>query len=70
MTGVNEVSQRSDFDPLGAGALLASVVCLCIGVGALIGLALGGVGYGIAAGAVIGIPASIGAVIYLYRDGA
>jgi hypothetical protein len=70
MTGAHEVSQRSDFDPLGAGALLATVVCLCIGIGALIGLALGGVGYGIAGGAVVGIPASIGAVVYRYRDGA
>ncbi len=70
MTGTRQVSQRSEFDPLGAGALLASVVGLCIGAGALIGLAAGGVGYGIAVGAVIGIPASIAAVIYRYRDGA
>ena len=69
MTGGRDVSQRSEFDPLGAGALLATVVLLCIGAGALIGLAAGGIGYGIAGGAVVGIPASIAAVIYRYRDG-
>lgn len=69
MTGSLQVAQRSEFDPLGAGALLASVVVLCIGVGALIGLALGNVGYGIAGGAVAGVPASVAAVIYRYRDG-
>ena len=70
MTGTRQVAQRSEFDPLGAGALLASVVGLCIGVGALIGLAFDGIGYGIAAGAVAGVPASVAAVIYRYRDGA
>lgn len=70
MTGAHEVSQRSDFDPLGAGALLATVVVLCVGAGALIGLAAGSIGLGIAGGAVVGIPASVGAVIYRYRDGA
>ena len=70
MTGAREVSQRSEFDPLGAGALLASVVALCIGAGALIGLAAGGIGYGIVGGAMVGIPASVAAVIYRYRDGA
>ena len=69
MTGAREVSQRSEFDPLGAGALLASVVGVCIGAGALIGLVAGGTGYGIAGGAVVGVPASIAAVIYRYRDG-
>lgn len=69
MAGVTHVSQRSEFDPLGAGALLAGVVALCIGVGALIGLAAGGVGLGVAGGAVVGVPASIAAVIYRYRDG-
>ena len=54
MTGAREVSQRSEFDPLGAGALLASVVALCIGAGALIGLAAGGIGYGIVGGAMVG----------------
>ena len=69
MTGAPQVSQRSEFDPLGAGALIASVVGACIGVGALIGLGAGDVGLGVAGGAVVGVPASIGAVIYRYRDG-
>ena len=68
MTGARQVAQRSEFDPLGAGALLASVAALCIGLGALIGLAFGEVGYGVAGGALIGVPASVAAVIYRYRD--
>jgi hypothetical protein len=48
-------------DPLGAGALLA-------GVGALLGLAIGSVGVGIAIGAVIGIPAAIVSVYARYKD--
>lgn len=63
------VSKRSEFDPLGAGALLATVVLICIGVGALIGAVAGSVAYGITAGAIAGVPASVAAVIYRYRDG-
>ena len=70
MTDALEVSQRSEFDPLGAGALLATVVLLCIGLGAAIGAAAGSVAYGVVAGAMIGVPASVAAIIYRYRDGA
>jgi hypothetical protein len=69
MTGAFDVSQRSEFDPLGAGALLATVVLICIGIGALIGAVFGSVGIGIAAGAMAGVPASVAAVIFRYRDG-
>jgi hypothetical protein len=69
MTDALEVSQRSDFDPLGAGALLATVVVACIGLGAAIGAVAGSVEYGVVAGAMLGVPASIAAIIYRYRDG-
>lgn len=62
------MSQRTQFDPFGAGALLLTVLVVCVGVGALIGLAVGSIGYGVAAGALIGVPASIAAVVVRYRN--
>jgi len=62
------MAQRTQFDPLGAGALLLSVLLVCVGAGALIGLAAGSIGYGVAVGALLGVPASIGAVILRYRN--
>jgi hypothetical protein len=59
---------RTSFDPLGAGALLLAVLATCVGVGALVGWAVGSVGIGVAIGAVIGIPASIVAVYRTYRS--
>ena len=62
------MAKGTQFDPLGAGALLATVLVLCVGVGALIGLAAGSVGYGVAAGALVGVPASVAAVVVRYRN--
>jgi hypothetical protein len=62
------MAQRTQFDPLGAGALLLSVLLCCLGLGALIGIAAGSVEYGIAAGAFVGVPASIAAVVVRYRN--
>ena len=62
------MSQRTQFDPLGAGALLLTVLVVCVGIGALIGLAAGSFGYGVAAGALIGVPASVAAVVVRYRN--
>jgi hypothetical protein len=59
---------RTSIDPLGAGALLAGVLFLCVGAGALLGIAAGSVGVGIAIGAVIGIPAAIVSVYVRYKD--
>jgi hypothetical protein len=42
---------RTSMDPMGAGALLAGVLFACVGLGALLGLAIGSVGVGIAIGA-------------------
>jgi F0F1-type ATP synthase assembly protein I len=68
MTGVPGVAPRSQFDPLGAGATLLSVLAVSLGLGALIGLAAGSLPYGVAVGALVGVPASIVAVIVRYRD--
>jgi hypothetical protein len=59
---------RTSIDPLGAGALLAGVLFLCVGAGALLGVAAGSIGIGIAIGAVVGIPASIVSVYVRYKD--
>lgn len=48
-----------------SGLLLATLVA-CMGVGALLGWALGNLGYGLLIGAVAGIPAAIGVVYKVY----
>jgi hypothetical protein len=67
MTGVTTLANRTQFDPLGAGALLAGVLAVCLGIGALIGLAAGSAGIGVGIGALVGVPASVAAVIARYR---
>lgn len=67
MTGVTALANRTQLDPLGAGALLAGVLAVCLGAGALVGLAVGSVGIGVGIGALVGVPASIGAVVARYR---
>jgi hypothetical protein len=59
---------RPTFSPAGAGGLLAGTTVACIGAGALVGWAAGSVGYGILAGAIVGVPAGVGAVYVHYRD--
>ncbi|HSK16019.1 MAG TPA: hypothetical protein VK915_07605 [Gaiellaceae bacterium] len=61
-------ADRTSLDPVGAGALLAGVLFACVGLGALVGVAAGSIGAGVAIGSVIGIPASILAVYFRYRD--
>ena len=48
--------------------LLAATTAASVGIGALIGWAAGGVGYGILGGAIVGVPAGIAAVYYRYRE--
>jgi len=62
-----EPGSRPTFQPAGAGALLATVTMLGIGVGALGGWAAGSVGYGALVGAIAGVPAGIFAVYRRYR---
>ena len=59
---------RPTFNPAGAGGLLAGTTAACIGVGALVGWAAGAMGYGILAGAILGVPAGVGAVYVHYKD--
>jgi hypothetical protein len=63
-----KTAARTSLDPLSAGALLTGVLFACVGLGALAGWAAGSVGIGILVGAVVGIPAAIGAVYRRYRD--
>lgn len=64
------MASRRPLDPLSAGAFLLTVLTLCVGAGALLGIVVGsvGVGVGVAVGGVVGIPASVAAVILRYRD--
>jgi F0F1-type ATP synthase assembly protein I len=62
-----EGAPRQTFQPAGAGALLASVTLLCIGVGAVIGWLAGSVAYGLLAGALVGMPAGVFVVYRRYR---
>jgi hypothetical protein len=63
-----KTAARTSLDPLSAGALLTGVLFACVGLGALAGWAAGSVGIGVLVGAVVGIPAAIGAVYRRYRD--
>lgn len=63
-----EPAPRPTLQPAGAGALLVSATALGIGVGALVGWAAGSVGYGILAGAALGVPGGVFAVYRRYRD--
>jgi F0F1-type ATP synthase assembly protein I len=62
-----EPASRQSFEPAGAGAVLAGTTAAGVGVGALIGWAVGSVGLGILGGAVLGVPAGIVAVYFRYR---
>ena len=48
--------------------LLAATTAASVGVGALIGWIAGNAGYGILGGAIVGVPAGIGAVYFRYRE--
>jgi F0F1-type ATP synthase assembly protein I len=62
-----EPAPRQSFQPAGAGALLASTTAVGVGVGALVGWAVGSTGLGALGGAVVGVPAGIFAVYRRYR---
>jgi F0F1-type ATP synthase assembly protein I len=55
------------FPPVEAGALLALVTGLGLGLGALVGWAAGAFGPGLIVGAVAGLPAGVFAVYRRYR---
>lgn len=64
-----EVQPRpSTFSLAGAGSVLIGFTAACIAVGALVGWAMGSVGYGLAFGAVVGIPVGVAATVIKYRN--
>jgi hypothetical protein len=60
--------ERPTFSLAGAGSVLIGFTAACIVVGALIGWAVGNVGYGLALGAVVGIPVGVAATVIKYRN--
>jgi hypothetical protein len=63
-----EPTPRPTFQPAGAGMLLAATTATAVATGALIGWIAGNLGYGILAGAIVGVPAGIVAVYFRYRE--
>jgi hypothetical protein len=59
---------RSTFSLAGAGSVLIGFTAACIAAGTLIGWAAGGLGYGFALGAVVGIPVGVAATVVKYRN--
>jgi F0F1-type ATP synthase assembly protein I len=56
------------FAPAEAGALLAGVTLLVIGLGVLVGWLAGSLKIGLIIGAVLGLPAGVGCVYVRYRE--
>ena len=63
-----EPSEPRAFPPAEAGALLAVVTLVSIGLGSLLGWVAGSLRIGLIVGAIIGIPAGIAAVYIRYHD--
>jgi F0F1-type ATP synthase assembly protein I len=62
-----EPSSSRQFEPAGAGALLAGTTVAGIGVGALVGWGAGSTALGALGGAIVGIPAGVFVVYRRYR---
>ncbi|HWE80814.1 MAG TPA: hypothetical protein VG265_04135 [Gaiellaceae bacterium] len=62
-----EPSEPRSFPPVEAGALLAAVTAVVIGIGALIGWAAGSLKIGIVVGAVLGLPAGVFTIYLRYH---
>jgi hypothetical protein len=60
--------QGPSFSLAGAGSVLIGFTSACIVVGALIGWAAGNVGFGLALGAVVGVPVGVAAVVAKYHN--
>lgn len=60
--------QRPQFSLAGAGSVLIGSTAACIVVGTLVGWAAGSIGYGLAFGAVVGVPAGIATTVIKYRN--
>jgi hypothetical protein len=59
---------RPTFSLAGAGSVLIGTTAALLVVGALIGLAVGKFGLGLAIGAVVGVPAGVAATVIKYRN--
>jgi F0F1-type ATP synthase assembly protein I len=62
-----ERAPRPSFHPAGAGALLTGTTAGVVGLGALVGWAVGSWPLGALGGALVGIPAGVYAVYRRYR---
>lgn len=60
-------TSRPTFQPAEAGAVLAGIMGMCAGGGALVGWAAGSASYGALGGVIVGIPAGVFAVYRRYR---
>jgi len=60
--------ERPTFSLAGAGSVLIGSTAACVVAGALIGLAVGKVGYGFAIGAVVGVPVGVATTVIKYRN--
>jgi hypothetical protein len=60
--------ERPTFSLAGAGSVLIGFTAACIAVGTLIGWAAGSLRYGLAFGAVVGIPVGVAATVIKYRN--
>jgi mannose/fructose/N-acetylgalactosamine-specific phosphotransferase system component IIC len=60
--------ERQTFSLAGAGSVLIGFTSACIVVGTLIGWAVGNLRYGLAFGAVVGIPVGVAATVIKYRN--
>jgi len=52
----------------GAGSVLIGFTAACVVAGTLIGWAAGNVGYGLAFGAVVGVPVGVAVTVIRYRN--
>ncbi|HXK15841.1 MAG TPA: hypothetical protein VNH45_15000 [Gaiellaceae bacterium] len=60
--------QRPTFSLAGAGSVLIGSTAACILLGTVIGWAIGKTGYGLALGAVVGIPVGVATTVIKYRN--
>ena len=59
---------RPTFSLAGAGSVLIGTTAAFIVVGALIGLAVGKFGLGLAIGAIVGVPGGVASTVIKYRN--
>jgi hypothetical protein len=59
---------RPTFSLAGAGSVLIGTTAALLVVGALIGLAVGKFGLGLAIGAVVGVPVGVASTVIKYRN--